>query len=57
MIALLYLIPASLFLGLLALMGFIWTVQTNQYDDLEGEKHRIIGDDSVKIAKPEFQPR
>lgn len=55
MTAILYLIPVSVFLGLLALIGFIWTVQTNQYDDLEGEKYRVIGDDEAvfRVKEPD----
>ena len=32
------LIPASLFLGLLGLAGFLWALRTNQYDDPEGRR-------------------
>ncbi len=39
---LLALIPISLFLGLLGLLAFIWSVRSHQYDDLEGESHRIL---------------
>lgn len=44
MTAILYLIPISLILGIAALAAFIWTVRTKQYDDLEGEKYRILSD-------------
>jgi len=37
-----YLIPISLLLGTLALVGFVWTVRSGQYDDLEGERYRIL---------------
>lgn len=42
---LLYLIPAALFLGLLGLLGFLWTVRTGQYDDMDGASERILFDD------------
>ncbi len=42
---LVYLIPAALFLALLGLGAFIWTVKSGQYDDLEGAKWRIFIDD------------
>ena len=45
MIALLYLIPAALFLGLLGLAAFIWALRSGQYDDLEGAANRILFDD------------
>lgn len=42
---LLYLIPIALSLGLVGLIGFLWTLKSNQYDDLEGAAHRILLDD------------
>ena len=39
---LLILVPCSLFLGLLALGAFVWTIRREQYEDLEGEAHRIL---------------
>ena len=42
---LLYLIPIALFLGLLGLGAFLWTMKSDQYDDLDGAAHRILNDD------------
>lgn len=42
---LVYLIPASLILGGLGLAAFLWTLKSNQYDDLEGDAWRILSDD------------
>lgn len=42
---LLYLIPIALTLGLIGLIGFLWTLKSGQYDDLEGAAHRILLDD------------
>ncbi|MGK7651493.1 MULTISPECIES: cbb3-type cytochrome oxidase assembly protein CcoS [unclassified Roseovarius] len=39
-----YLIPISLILGGLGLAFFVWTVRSNQYDDPEGNAHRILSD-------------
>ncbi|MEM7496723.1 MAG: cbb3-type cytochrome oxidase assembly protein CcoS [Pseudomonadota bacterium] len=39
------LIPASLLLGGLGLAAFLWSLRTQQYDDLEGEAARILLDD------------
>jgi len=39
------LIPISLFLGGLGLVAFFWTMKTRQYDDPEGDRHRILNDD------------
>lgn len=43
--SILYLIPISIFLGICALTAFIWSVQTRQYEDLEGEKYRIFNEE------------
>ena len=45
MSGLLYLIPVALFLGLLGLGAFIWTLKSGQYDDLDGAAERILHDD------------
>ncbi len=45
MTGLLYLIPVALFLGLLGLGAFIWTLKSGQYDDLDGAAERILHDD------------
>lgn len=45
MTALLYLIPAALFLGLLGLGAFLWSLKSGQYDDLDGAAWRAIEDD------------
>ena len=46
--ALLFLIPAALGLGLLALGAFVWTVRTRQYRDMEGDGARsILGDETI----------
>ena len=42
---LLFLIPAALFLGILGLAGFLWSMKNDQYEDLEGAAHRILMDD------------
>jgi cbb3-type cytochrome oxidase maturation protein len=38
------LIPISLILGGLGLLGFIWTLRARQYDDPEGHAARILID-------------
>lgn len=48
MTALLYLIPAALFLGLLGLGAFVWALRAGQFDDLEGAAHRILIDDDPR---------
>lgn len=39
------LIPVSLFLGGLGLAAFFWTLKSKQYDDPEGDSHRILSDE------------
>jgi cbb3-type cytochrome oxidase maturation protein len=41
---LVFLIPISLFLGGVGLIAFFWTMKTKQYDDPEGDSHRILSD-------------
>ncbi len=38
------LIPISVGLGALGLVAFYWSLTHNQYDDLEGDAHRILSD-------------
>lgn len=47
---LLVLIPAALFLGLLGLGAFLWSLKSGQYDDLDGAAHRILFDDDDRPA-------
>lgn len=46
MTALYYLIPIALFLGIIGLGAFVWSLRTGQYEDLEGEAHRALRDES-----------
>ncbi len=48
---LIYLIPAALALGLLALYGLFWSLKREQYDDLDGAAYRILQDDDVADKK------
>lgn len=45
MSVLIYLIPVALFLGLIGLAAFIWSLKSGQYDDLEGAAQRVLLDD------------
>jgi cbb3-type cytochrome oxidase maturation protein len=44
---LIYLVPMALALGLLGLVGFLWSLKSGQYDDLDGAAWRAIMDDDV----------
>ena len=41
-----FLIRIAVFMGLLALVTFLWALRTGQYEDLEGASHRILDDDA-----------
>ena len=42
---LVFLIPVSLGLGLLGLLAFLWSLKTRQYDDPDGDSHRVLRSD------------
>ncbi|WP_026782045.1 cbb3-type cytochrome oxidase assembly protein CcoS [Pleomorphomonas koreensis] len=48
MSVLVYLVPAALLLGLIGLAGFMWSLKSGQYDDLEGAAWRILEDDDIE---------
>lgn len=45
MSVLIYLIPVALFLGLVGLAAFIWTLKSGQYEDMDGAAQRVLLDD------------
>lgn len=45
MTVLLILIPVALFLGVLGLGAFLWSLKTGQYEDLDGAGERVLLDD------------
>ena len=53
MSVLVYLIPIALFLGLLGLGAFLWSMKSGQYDDLDGAAQRILFDDEDELPFPE----
>ncbi len=53
MTGLLILIPVSVFLGLLGLAAFIWSLKSDQYRDLDGDASRILFDEEDRpVDKP-----
>lgn len=46
----LFLIPISLGLGLIGLGTFLWTLQDNQYDDMDGASYRILDSEDKPIV-------
>jgi cbb3-type cytochrome oxidase maturation protein len=54
---LLILIPLALVIGIVWLGAFIWSIRSNQYDDLKGAAERIlIDDDDLPPAKGTTAP-
>jgi cbb3-type cytochrome oxidase maturation protein len=49
---LIFLVPMALALGLLGLAGFLWSLKSGQYDDLDGAAWRAIHDDDDMVARP-----
>lgn len=45
-----YLIPVALGLGLLGLGAFLWSVKSDQYEDLDGAAHRILVDEDKPLS-------
>ncbi|MCU7845561.1 MAG: cbb3-type cytochrome oxidase assembly protein CcoS [Candidatus Thiodiazotropha sp. (ex Monitilora ramsayi)] len=45
------LIPGMILLGLVAVGVLFWAARSGQFDDLEGEAHRILMDDDLPPAK------
>ena len=46
------LVPLALGLGLVGLLGFLWSLKSGQYDDLEGAAWRAIADDEPALEIP-----
>jgi len=48
---LVYLVPLALGLGALGLAGFLWSLNSGQFDDLDGAAWRAIADDEPPTAQ------
>ncbi len=48
MTALAWLIPAALGLGAVGLAGFLWSLRSGQFEDLEGASWRALDDEPLK---------
>lgn len=51
MMALAWLIPVALLLGLLGLCAFLWALRSGQFEDLEGASWRAIADSARPDAR------
>ena len=49
--ALIYLIPVSFALGLIALWAFFWTLKNAQYEDPDGDSFRVLDEDDRPLAR------
>lgn len=54
---LIFLVPVALALGLLGLLGFLWSLKSGQYDDLDGAAWRILDDDDIAGGEDEKRER
>jgi cbb3-type cytochrome oxidase maturation protein len=50
------LVPLALALGLVGLGGFLWSLKSGQYDDLDGAAWRALADDEPTPAPVPAQP-
>jgi cbb3-type cytochrome oxidase maturation protein len=47
---LVYLVPLALGLGALGLAGFLWSLKSGQFDDLDGAAWRAIAEDEPAVG-------
>lgn len=45
----LMLIPAALLISAVTIVVFYWSVKSDQYEDMDGEAHRILMDDDDEL--------
>jgi cbb3-type cytochrome oxidase maturation protein len=50
--SLLMLIPIALFLGLVGLGAFLWSLKSGQFDDLDGAANRILFEEDDMAPPP-----
>ena len=50
------LMPAALFLGGLGLLAFLWSLKSNQYEDLDGEAERILFEQDATPPRRSKEP-
>ncbi|MGJ4904803.1 cbb3-type cytochrome oxidase assembly protein CcoS [Bradyrhizobium sp. HKCCYLS2058] len=50
------LVPLALALGLAGLVGFLWSLKSGQYEDLEGAAWRAIADDDEQAPPSQPEP-
>ena len=50
---LIYLIPIALFMGLIGLGAFLWSLRSGQFEDLDGAAMRMLIDDEPNTRDAE----
>ena len=45
---LVFLVPLALFLGLVGLAAFLWSLRNGQYDDMDGAALRVLDDSDIE---------
>ena len=56
MTAIIWLIPVALIMGALGLAGFLWSLRSGQFDDMDGAAHRILMDDDQPLPGNDESP-
>lgn len=46
------LIPSMIIIGLALVVILFWAIKSGQFDDFEGEAHRILMDEDLTPSKP-----
>ena len=54
---LIFLIPIALFLSLLGLGGFLWSMRNGQYEDMEGASYRALFEEDEIAEKKEIESK
>lgn len=49
--SLIFLIPLALLIGVVALVIFLWSLRSGQYEDLDGAAERILLDDEDEAPR------
>jgi len=47
------LIPSMIIIGIILVIILFWAIKSGQFDDLEGDAHRILMDDDLNFTKEE----
>jgi len=48
-----FLIPLAVAIGAVALVAFLWSLRSGQYEDLDGAAERILFEDDKPVRRPD----